>query len=86
MTPAVIASVETMLEKWRGREGKEIEVLGEFRLLTSEVILRTIFGSRCLEGEKIFDMLNKLSVIAGRNIFDTTIPFMKYVPSKSKIK
>ncbi|KAE8712249.1 CYP749A22 protein [Hibiscus syriacus] len=44
MTPAVIASVETMLEKWKGQEGKEIEVFGEFRLLTSEVISRTAFG------------------------------------------
>ncbi|KAK8699679.1 hypothetical protein V6N13_115762 [Hibiscus sabdariffa] len=26
MTPAIIASVETMLEKWKGQEGKEIEV------------------------------------------------------------
>ncbi|GMI86712.1 PHYB ACTIVATION TAGGED SUPPRESSOR 1 [Hibiscus trionum] len=41
MIPAVIASVETMLEKWKGQEGKEIEVFGEFRLLTSLVISRT---------------------------------------------
>ncbi|KAK9003504.1 hypothetical protein V6N11_061063 [Hibiscus sabdariffa] len=79
MTPAVIASVETMLEKWRDREGEEIEVFGEFRLLTSKVILRTTFDSSYLEGEEIFDMLNKLSVIVGRNIFDTGIPFIKYV-------
>ncbi|KAB2047378.1 hypothetical protein ES319_A13G040800v1 [Gossypium barbadense] len=57
MTPAVVASVETMLEKWKSKEGKEIEVFQEFRLLTSEVISRTAFGSSYLEGEKIFDML-----------------------------
>ncbi|GMI64301.1 PHYB ACTIVATION TAGGED SUPPRESSOR 1 [Hibiscus trionum] len=76
MTPAVIASVETMLEKWKGQVGKEIEVFGEFRLLTSEVISRTAFGSSYLEGEKIFSMLNKLSIIVGRNIFKTSIPFI----------
>ncbi|GMJ01819.1 cytochrome P450, family 72, subfamily A, polypeptide 9 [Hibiscus trionum] len=76
MTPAVIASVETMLEKWKGQEGNENEVFGEFRLLTSEVISRTAFGSSYLEGEKIFDMLNKLSIIVGRNIFSTGIPFI----------
>ncbi|GMI64310.1 PHYB ACTIVATION TAGGED SUPPRESSOR 1 [Hibiscus trionum] len=76
MTPAVIASVETMLERWKGQEGKEIEVFGEFRLLTSEVISRTAFGSSYLEGEKIFAMLNKLSIIVGRNIFKTSIPFI----------
>ncbi|KAK8308158.1 hypothetical protein V6Z12_D02G037900 [Gossypium hirsutum] len=43
MTPAVISSVETMLEKWKGYVGKEIELFEEFRLLTSEVISRTAF-------------------------------------------
>ncbi|XP_012481744.2 cytochrome P450 CYP749A22 [Gossypium raimondii] len=52
MTPAIIASVETMLEKWKGQEGREIEVLKEFRLLTSEVISRTAFGSSYLEGRR----------------------------------
>ncbi|TYI99779.1 hypothetical protein E1A91_A13G041000v1 [Gossypium mustelinum] len=76
MTPAIVTSVETMLEKWKSKEGKEIEVFQEFRLLTSEVISRTAFGSSYLEGEKIFDMLMKLSVIAGRNIFIAKIPII----------
>ncbi|KAK8483878.1 hypothetical protein V6N11_061052 [Hibiscus sabdariffa] len=75
MTSAVIASVETMLGKWKGQEGKEIEVFEEFKLLTSEVISRTAFGSSYLEGEKIFAMLNKMSLIMRRNIFKTSIPF-----------
>ncbi|KAG8473605.1 hypothetical protein CXB51_035978 [Gossypium anomalum] len=77
MIPAVVASVETMLEKWKSKEGKEMEVFQEFRLLTSEVISRTAFGSSYLEGEKIFDMLMKLSVIAGRNIFKAKIPIIR---------
>ncbi|GMI64312.1 PHYB ACTIVATION TAGGED SUPPRESSOR 1 [Hibiscus trionum] len=76
MTPAIIASVETMLEKWKGQVGEEIEVFGEFRLLTSEVISRTAFGSSYREGEKIFDMLNKLSVLVSRNVFKTNFPFI----------
>ncbi|KAK8987954.1 hypothetical protein V6N11_065558 [Hibiscus sabdariffa] len=55
MTPAVIAGVETMLEKWKGQEA---------------------FGSNYLEGEKIFAMLNSLSIIAGQNIHKTGIPFI----------
>ncbi|KAL4273644.1 hypothetical protein GQ457_13G029220 [Hibiscus cannabinus] len=82
MIPAITASVETMLEKWTAQVGKEIEVFHEFRLLTSEVISRTAFGSSYLEGEKIFNMLNKLSVLLSRNIFKTSIPFIKYVPYK----
>ncbi|XVF38007.1 hypothetical protein REPUB_Repub20aG0060600 [Reevesia pubescens] len=74
MAPAVIASVEIMLEKWKGQEGKEIEVFQEFRLLTSEVISRTAFGSSYLEGEKIFDILKKLSIIVAQNQFKARIP------------
>ncbi|XP_017632761.1 cytochrome P450 CYP749A22-like [Gossypium arboreum] len=76
MTPAVIASVETMLEKWKGYVGKEIELFEEFRLLTSEVISRTAFGSSYLEGQKIFDMLSKLAIIMHRNLFKTRIPWI----------
>ncbi|MFQ6669797.1 hypothetical protein Gotur_034902, partial [Gossypium turneri] len=76
MTPAVISSVETMLEKWKGYVGKEIEVFEEFRLLTSEVISRTAFGSSYLEGQKIFYMLSKLAIIANRNLFKTRIPWI----------
>ncbi|XP_022727331.1 cytochrome P450 CYP749A22-like [Durio zibethinus] len=74
MNPAIIAAIETMLEKWKGREGKEIEVFEQFRLLTSEVISRTAFGSSYLEGEKIFQMLIKLSVLASRNLHKSRIP------------
>ncbi|OMO72100.1 Cytochrome P450 [Corchorus olitorius] len=51
MTPAVIASVETMMKRWKQFEGKETEVFQEFRLLTSEVLSRTAFGSSYLEGK-----------------------------------
>ncbi|TYG85872.1 hypothetical protein ES288_A13G089700v1 [Gossypium darwinii] len=76
MIPAVVVSVETMLEKWKGREGKEMEVFQEFKLLTSEVISRTAFSSSYLEGEKIFEMLTKLSLIASRNVFKTRLPII----------
>lgn len=77
MTPAVIASVETMLERWKQFEGKEIDVFEDFRLLTSEVISRTAFGSSYLDGKKIFDMLLKLSVLTNRNLFKTKFPVIR---------
>ncbi|KAK0575361.1 hypothetical protein LWI29_037905 [Acer saccharum] len=61
MIPAMIASAEMMLERWRQHDGKEIEVFQEFRMLTSEVISRTAFGSSYLEGQNIFDMLVKMA-------------------------
>ncbi|XVF56594.1 hypothetical protein PTKIN_Ptkin06aG0133500 [Pterospermum kingtungense] len=74
MSPAMIASVETMLERWKQYEGKEIDVFEEFRLLTSEVISRTAFGSSYSDGKKIFDMLLKLSVLTNRNLFKARFP------------
>ncbi|OMO72107.1 Cytochrome P450 [Corchorus olitorius] len=74
MTPAMIASVETMLERWKQFEGKEIEVFQEFKLLASEVISRTAFGSSYVEGKKIFDFLMRLSVLANRLQFRTKFP------------
>ncbi|KAL3830596.1 hypothetical protein ACJIZ3_019398 [Penstemon smallii] len=74
MVPEMVASVETMLERWRYIEGEEIEVSKEFRILTSEVISRTAFGSSYLEGENIFEMLTKLAVLASRNAFKIRFP------------
>ncbi|KAK9003517.1 hypothetical protein V6N11_061076 [Hibiscus sabdariffa] len=77
MIPALIASVEAMLEKWKGREGKEMDIFEEIRVLTSEMISRTAFGSSYLVGEKFFDMLNKLSVLVGRDAMKMKIPLIE---------
>ncbi|KAG8383010.1 hypothetical protein BUALT_Bualt05G0139400 [Buddleja alternifolia] len=70
MVPAMIASVETMLEKWRYHEGKEIDVCDGFKILTSEVISRTAFGSSYLEGREIFALLTKLHALISRKTFN----------------
>lgn len=69
MVPAMVASVDTMLEKWKYEQGEEIEISKEFKLLTSEVISRTAFGSSYVEGKNIFDMLTKLGVLAAKNVY-----------------
>ncbi|KAK4598909.1 hypothetical protein RGQ29_016097 [Quercus rubra] len=74
MIPAMIASVEVMLERWKHHEGKEIEVFEEFRQLTSELISRTAFGSSYLEGENIFQMLMKLTLLTSRNTHKLKFP------------
>ena len=56
MIPSMINSVEVMLERWKNHEGKETDVYEEFRLLTSEAISRTAFGSSYLEGKNIFQV------------------------------
>ncbi|TYI06260.1 hypothetical protein ES332_A10G146000v1 [Gossypium tomentosum] len=52
------------------------QVFQEFRMLTSEVISRTAFGSSYLEGEKIFYMLKKLADIVSRNSNKSRIPIL----------
>ncbi|KAI8527470.1 hypothetical protein RHMOL_Rhmol12G0078200 [Rhododendron molle] len=87
MVPAMIASVETMLERWSQHEGKEIEVNKESRLLSSEVISRTAFGSSYLEGEKIFAMLQEMGMIASRNRFKIRLPGIgKFLKSRDDLE
>ncbi|GMP94193.1 hypothetical protein CsSME_00043733 [Camellia sinensis var. sinensis] len=77
MVPAMISSVEMMLERWKQCEGEEIEVYEEFILLTSEVISRTAFGSSYLEGKNIFEMLTQLGIITVRNVFKIKLPVIR---------
>ncbi|PON79756.1 Cytochrome P450, E-class, group I [Parasponia andersonii] len=74
MIPAMIASVEGMIERWKDHEGKEINVYEDFRLLTSEVISRTAFGSSYLEGKAIFEMLEKLTLVTSKNLYQQRFP------------
>ncbi|XP_059648720.1 cytochrome P450 CYP749A22-like [Cornus florida] len=74
MIPTMITSSEMMLERWKNYEGKEIEVFEEFRILTSEVISKTAFGSSYLEGKSIFEMLMKLTLIISRNAHKIRFP------------
>ena len=74
MLSAMIASAETMLERWRHHDGKELEVFEEFKHLTAEVISRTAFGSSYLEGKNIFDMMTKMGFILYRNDIKISIP------------
>lgn len=78
MIPAMIASMEVMLKRWRRHEGKEIEVFREFKILTSEIISRTAFGSSYLEGQHIFDMLTRMVHIIARNNYKIRIPGIGY--------
>ncbi|KAG8638144.1 cytochrome P450 CYP749A22 [Manihot esculenta] len=74
MISAMIASVEMMLGRWKRGGDKEIDAFQEFKLLTSEIISRTAFGSSYLEGQHIFDMLMSIAVIINRNKYKIRIP------------
>lgn len=78
MIPDMVSSVEIMLEKWKEYEGKEIEVFEEFRILTSDIISKTAFGSSYMEGKNIFDMLMKLTLLVSKNAHKIRFPLMRY--------
>ncbi|KAI3892865.1 hypothetical protein MKX03_024254 [Papaver bracteatum] len=91
MIPAMITAVEVMLEKWKDHQGNEIDVYEEFRILTSEVISRTAFGSSYLEGKNIFEMLTKLvklgSTASSNSSFKIRRPFFeKFWRSKEEVE
>ncbi|KAI5311946.1 hypothetical protein L3X38_041119 [Prunus dulcis] len=87
MIPAMVASTETMLGRWKNYEGKEIDVLQEFRLLTSEVISRTAFGSSYIEGKHIFEMLTKLGFIIYKNYLAIRVPVIsKFFKTSDEIE
>nr|XP_048318900.1 cytochrome P450 CYP749A22-like [Ziziphus jujuba var. spinosa] len=74
MSPAMITSVENMLERWKSYKGKAIEVYEEFRLFTSDVISRTAFGNNYQKGKNIFETLVRLIVLASDNIYKLRFP------------
>ncbi|KAG2702541.1 hypothetical protein I3760_06G094800 [Carya illinoinensis] len=74
MIPAMISSVEVMLERWKSHEGKEIDVFQEFSQTTSEVISRTAFGSSYLDGMEVFQILARMTLISSRNVYKLRFP------------
>ncbi|KAK1274045.1 Cytochrome P450 [Acorus gramineus] len=72
MIPLMVASVEKMLERWS--KLKEVEAYEEFRVMTSDAISRTAFGSSYSEGENVFDKMRQLINIISRNAHNVKLP------------
>ncbi|KAF5755403.1 putative cytochrome P450 [Helianthus annuus] len=70
MIPMMVASVELMLDRWKKMAESEVEMYAEFRMLTADVISRTAFGSSYLQGKEVFEMLNEIGKMAGKNYCD----------------
>lgn len=74
MVPAMVESVEMMLKRWKETGSKEMEVYEEFRILSSEVISRTAFGSSYEDGKQVFQKLGELTMIAAKNLYKIRLP------------
>ncbi|CAN1794877.1 Cytochrome P450 CYP749A22 [Linum perenne] len=81
MVPDMIASAEIMLERWKDYDGKEIEVYEEFKIMSSDVICRTAFGTSFEEGRHIFYMLDKIVKLYERNTSKLKLPILRFVCS-----
>ncbi|XP_050237843.1 cytochrome P450 CYP749A22-like isoform X2 [Mercurialis annua] len=87
MVPAMIESTEIMLDGWRTRERKEIDAFQEFKVLTSDIISRTAFGNSYLEGEKVFQILQRMISIIAENHFKVRIPgITRFFKTSDEIK
>ena len=74
MIPAMVESVDMMLKRWKETGDKEMEVYEEFRILSSEVISRTAFGSSYEEGKQVFQKLGELTMLASKNMYKIRLP------------
>ncbi|XP_071690144.1 cytochrome P450 CYP749A22-like [Rutidosis leptorrhynchoides] len=70
MTPLMIQSVDMMLKRWKDNGVKEMDVYGEFKMLASDVISRTAFGSSYEDGNKVFRKLEELQLLAGKTAYE----------------
>ncbi|KAK1273194.1 Cytochrome P450 [Acorus gramineus] len=75
MIPLMVASVEKMLERWS--KLKEVEAYEEFRVMTSDAISRTAFGSSYSEGKNVFDKMRQLINIISRNAHNVKLPIIE---------
>ncbi|KAI3817118.1 hypothetical protein L1987_10907 [Smallanthus sonchifolius] len=72
--PTMVESVDMMLKRWKDAGTKEKEVYQEFKIMTSDVISRTVFGSNYEEGKQIFEKQATLTLLAAKNLFKLRLP------------
>ncbi|XP_076909836.1 cytochrome P450 CYP749A22-like [Bidens hawaiensis] len=74
MVPTMVESAKMMLERWKKIETKEMDVYNEFRILASEVISRTAFGSSYEKGMQLFQKLWALTQLVSKTAYKTRLP------------
>ncbi|MFS7959788.1 putative 11-oxo-beta-amyrin 30-oxidase [Helianthus anomalus] len=74
MLPAMVESVEMMLERWKDVGTKEMQVYKEFKILALEVISRTAFGSDYEVGKQLFEKLGALRLLVTKTAYKTRLP------------
>lgn len=71
----------SMLHEWKNQSSvaekqyKKIEVNGEFRQLTSDIIAMTAFGTSYVQGRDVFEAQRKLQQSCRSSIADIMVPW-----------
>lgn len=72
MVPAMVESAKMMLKRWK--DVGTIDIHEEFRILTSEAISRTAFGSNYEDGKQVFQKLGELRQLIFKATYKIRLP------------
>ncbi|KAJ9696820.1 hypothetical protein PVL29_008830 [Vitis rotundifolia] len=81
----------SMLREWKNQsfvahnQCKMIEVNGEFRKLTADIIAQTAFGTSYVQGREVFEAQRELRQCCTASIADILIPWSLYLPTPENL-
>ena len=81
MTKTMAKCTLAMLHEWKNqslgadKQYKKIEVNGEFRKLTADIIARTAFGAGYVQGREVFEAQRELHQCCSASMADILIPW-----------
>lgn len=87
MVKRMAACTSSMLERWQEMMtqedfyAKEIDVHGEFRALSADIISHTAFGSSFNEGKQVYELQRELQTMAAEAERSVFIPGSQYIPT-----
>ncbi|WCJ22584.1 Cytochrome P450 709B2 [Euphorbia peplus] len=92
MVKRIVACTSSTLEEWENQANAtsekcvKIEMNGEFRKLTADIIAHTAFGSSYAQGKEAFKAQNDLQHYCADSILDVFIPGSHYLPTLSNLQ
>ncbi|MCO5595274.1 hypothetical protein L7F22_049315 [Adiantum nelumboides] len=87
MTSTMLDCIDAILDKWEsqleGHTTREIDVHGEFKVLTADIIAHTAFGSSYAEGTQVFKLQQMQQVIIAKRLQSIYIPGYRFLPTRT---
>ncbi|XP_065859915.1 cytochrome P450 709B2-like isoform X2 [Euphorbia lathyris] len=92
MVKRIVKCTISTLEEWENQANSaeekclKVEINGEFRKLTADIIAHTAFGSSYAQGKEAFKAQNDLQHYCADSILDVFIPGSHYLPTPSNLQ